>query len=89
MTKYSSTHIVLVSKQVVFWIFFQEKWAFGRWPQHLSDLGRLSDMTFLELFPVVVAISVRDPLLPNNRILFHIDNQAVMQIINKKSSLSP
>ena len=89
MTKYSSTHIVLVSQQVVLGYFFQDKWAFGRWPQHLSDLGRLSDMTFLELFPVVIAISVRDPLLANNRILFHIDIQAVMQIINKKSSKSP
>ena len=61
--------------------FYQDKWAFGRWHQHWSDLGRLSDMTFLELFPVVVAISVWGPLLANKRILFHIDNQAVVQII--------
>ena len=46
-------------------------------------------MTFLELFPVVVAISVWGPLLANKKILFHNDNQAVVQIINKKSSKSP
>ena len=46
-------------------------------------------MTFLELFPVVVAISVWGTLLANKRILFHIDNQAVIQINNKKSSKSP
>ena len=55
----------------------------------MSDLGRLSDMTFLEFFPVVVAISVWGSLLANKRIFFHIDNQAVVQIINKKSSKSP
>ena len=46
-------------------------------------------MTFLEFFPVVVAISVWGSLLANKRIFFHIDNQAVVQIINKKSSKSP
>ena len=46
-------------------------------------------MTFLELFPVLVAISVWGPLLANRRILFHIDNQAVVRIINKISSKSP
>ena len=46
-------------------------------------------MTFLEFFPVVVAISVWGPLLANKKIFFHIDNHAVVQIINKKSSKSP
>ena len=84
MTQYSFTQIVLVAQQVVSGYFFQDKWAFGKWPQHWSDLGRLSDMTFLEFFPVVVAISVWGSLLANKRIFFHIDNQAVVQIINKK-----
>ena len=50
---------------MVFGIFYQDKWTFRRWPHHWSDLGRLSDMTILELFPVVVAISVWGPLLAN------------------------
>jgi hypothetical protein len=33
-----------------FGIFFQNKWAFGRWPTSWTDMDRLSDMTFLELF---------------------------------------
>lgn len=70
-------------------IFFQNKWAYGRWPQHWAETGRLGDMTFLELFPIVVALSVWGPQLTNKRILFHVDNQAVVQIINKKSSKSP
>ena len=72
-----------------FGIFFQDKWAFGRWSRLWPDLCRLSDMTFLELFPVMVTISVWGPLLANRRILFHIDNQAVVRIINKISSKSP
>ena len=61
-------------------IFFQDKWAFGRWPQHWSDLGRQSNMTFLDFFPVVMAISVWDPLLANKRILFHIDIPSYIHI---------
>ena len=43
-------------------------------------------MTYLELFPVVVALHVWGPLLANKKILFHIDNQAVMYIANKQIS---
>ena len=91
MTQYNSTQIVLLqcSSTGGFGKFFQDKWAFGRWSRLWPDLGRLSDKTFLELFPVMVAISVWGPLLANKRILFHIDNQAVVRIINKISSKSP
>jgi hypothetical protein len=72
-----------------FGIFFQNRWAFGRWPQHWAEMGRLRDMTFLELFPIATALSVWGQWLVNKKILFHVDNQAVVQIINKKSSKSP
>lgn len=71
-----------------FGIFFHNKWAFGRWPHQWVKLGRLQDMTYLELFPVVVALHVWGPLLANKKILFHIDNQAVVYIVNKQTSKS-
>ena len=48
----------------------------------------MTDITFLDLFPVVVAVSIWGSHLANKRILFRIDNQAVVTIINKKSSKS-
>lgn len=71
-----------------FGIFFEGKWAFGRWPKQWDTLGRFQDLTFLEMFPVVAALTVWGPLLANKRILFHIDNQAVVHIINKQTSKS-
>jgi hypothetical protein len=47
----------------------------------------LSDITFLELFPVVIAVNIWGDLLRNKKILFHIDNKAVVCIINKKSAI--
>jgi hypothetical protein len=37
-------------------IYFQGKWAQHCWPKEWAENGMLSDITFLELFPVVVAI---------------------------------
>jgi hypothetical protein len=45
-------------------------------------------MTFLELFPVYVAIRLWSAQLANKRILFHIDNSAVVQVINSATSKS-
>ena len=41
-----------------FGIFFHNKWAFGKWPKHWLDSGRLRDITYLALFAIVVAVSV-------------------------------
>ena len=46
-------------------------------------------MTYSELYPVVVAILIWGQSLANLRILFHIDNQAVVHIVNKQNSKSP
>ena len=34
-----------------FGILFNNKWAFGKWPKHLLESGRLRDKTYLDLFP--------------------------------------
>jgi hypothetical protein len=51
--------------------------------------GILQDITFLELFPVVVAIYLWGHQLENKKLMFNIDNKAVVTILNKKSSKSP
>lgn len=72
-----------------FGAYFQGHWAQSCWPIEWGELGILSDITFLELFPVVVAMELWGNILSNKKIIFHIDNQAVVTIINKKSSKSP
>lgn len=48
----------------------------------------ICDMTFLELFPVYVSLLLRHPLLSNKHILYHIDNMAVVQVLNTLTSKS-
>jgi hypothetical protein len=64
-------------------------WAQAVWPVQCELTGILTDITFLELFPVVVALNIWGYYLRNKKIIFHVDNQAVMYIINKKLSRSP
>lgn len=43
-------------------------------------------MTFLELLPVVLSIFVWVHLLENKKVLFHIDNLALVSFVYKRSS---
>jgi hypothetical protein len=47
----------------------QKEWA---------DNGILADITFLELFPVVISVHIWGIHLKNKRIIFNVDNQAVV-----------
>ena len=70
--------------------FFNGEWCFYPWPQHwaLSHPEVFNDMTFLELVPVVLAISFWGDKLANKKIILHVDNQAVVAILNKLTSKS-
>jgi hypothetical protein len=76
-------------KQRGFGIYFQGRWAQANWPNEWAENGTLADITFLELFPVVVAISIWGLHLRNKKLTFNIDNKSVVYIINRKSSKSP
>ena len=71
-----------------FGIYFEGRWAQSCWPSKWENTDIMNDITFLELFPVVVAVNLWGSYLKNKKILFHVDNQAVVVIINKKSSKS-
>ncbi|XP_062586589.1 uncharacterized protein LOC134248181 isoform X1 [Saccostrea cucullata] len=63
-----------------------KKWFFGSWENiNLQD----RNITFKELFPIVVAIEIWGETLANCSILFHSDNMAVVNIINRLSSKEP
>jgi hypothetical protein len=59
-------------------------WAQAIWPEQWELTRILTDITFLELFPVVVALNIWGYYLRTKKIIFHVDNQAVVYIINKK-----
>lgn len=63
-------------------------WAHAKWPVYWVEVGIVRDMTFLELFSVCFAISLWYNRLSNKRILFHIGNMAVVQILNTFTSKS-
>jgi hypothetical protein len=72
-----------------FGIYFNGKWAQTCWPSDWLKNGILQEITFLELFPVVVDIHLWGHQLENKKLMFNIDNKAVVTILNKKSSKSP
>ncbi|VDI39586.1 Hypothetical predicted protein [Mytilus galloprovincialis] len=69
-------------------IYFAGQWAQGTWPKHWVETGITRDMTLLELFPVVAARMSWESYFVNKKVIFHVDNQAVVQIINMKTSKS-
>lgn len=71
-----------------FGIFYRGRWCQEKWPDSWHALGFTSDITFLELFPIVVAIFIWGKELINKKIKFCCDNLAVVSIINKLSSKS-
>ena len=41
-----------------FGIYFQGQWACDQWPQNWCNAGITENITFLELFPIVVALYI-------------------------------
>ena len=48
----------------------------------------MTDMTFLEIVPIILAVYLFKRELSNKQILFHTDNNSFVAILNKKSSKS-
>jgi hypothetical protein len=67
---------------VGFGAVFGSKYFYGEWPEGWKSYNIVT----LELFPIVLAVMVWGPQLFRKCILFHTDNQALVQIINKQTS---
>ncbi|XP_048251513.1 uncharacterized protein LOC125379287 [Haliotis rufescens] len=72
-----------------FGAYMQGKWFNGAWPTQWVTDGTTRDLTLLELFPITLAIQIWGKQLPNKKVLFYCDNQAVVTIINKQSTKAP
>ena len=65
--------------------YFNGHWVKFQWPKNWAELDMLADITCLELVPIVLAIYIRGPYFRNKQ---NIDNQALVYIINKRTSKS-
>ena len=61
---------------------FRKEWFFGGW----SANWRTRDIMVLEAYPILAAIATWGEQLRNKSIIFHIDNQALVHVINKGHS---
>ena len=68
--------------------YFNGKWVQLAWPKFWAADHIMKDITFLELVPILLAICIWAPLFKNKKILFHVDNIALVSIINKRTSRS-
>lgn len=66
-------------------VVFGDEWSWLAWPVDWSqDIKK--DITFLELVPIVLGIFIWADKLACNKLLLHVDNLALVHIINNKTS---
>ena len=65
--------------------FCAGNWVAFAWPKTWYGTEIMRDITFLELVPLVLALLIWGGQLANKKVIFHIDNMALVSIINKKN----
>lgn len=70
--------------------FFNGKWFQGRWTPDIIALDRtLTNMAFLELYPIIVAAVLWSREWCSKKIMFYCDNEATVHILQKGRSKCP
>ncbi|XP_033725218.1 uncharacterized protein LOC117315182 [Pecten maximus] len=67
---------------------FQKQWLVVKWSEFDFSAEVFRDITYLELIPIFLALFVWGQELQNKKVIFHCDNMALVEILNKKSSRS-
>ena len=67
-----------------FGAYFSGHWVCAAWPDTWSEFQ--SNITFLELVPMAIALCTWGHDLVNRMVMFHCDNQAAVAILNKQSA---
>ena len=68
--------------------YFSCHWVQYRWPSSWQNTEILTDITFLELVPIVLSLIIWGPEFKDKKILLYIDKQALVSITNKRTSKS-
>ena len=61
---------------------FGRNWLYGAWPKRWSSLN----IVILEMFPIVISVEIWANRLAKKCVTFHTDNQALVEVINKKTT---
>ncbi|XP_067317701.1 uncharacterized protein [Anolis sagrei] len=77
------------SGSIGFGVYFDGHWCAQQWPDKWHELGITADMTFLEFFPILVAVTIWVQNFQNCTVHFWCDNLATVQVINNLTSRSP
>lgn len=72
-----------------FGVYFRKHWCAADWPRAWVQAGWVRDLTFLEFFPIVVAVRVWGTEMANSVVHFWCDNLAAVHVINSLTSRSP
>lgn len=70
-----------------FGAYFNGHWFYGSFTE--INVFKRRSIAFKELYAIALAVSTWSMSLANKRILFHCDNQAVVQILNYGASKCP
>ena len=70
-------------------IYIGGKWTQAKWGAHFPNETASNNITFLEHFPILVALHIFGDKIRNKKVLFHCDNAAVVKIINKQTCKCP
>ena len=62
-----------------------KEWFFGIW----NDWWIQRDIMLKELYPIVLAFEVWGDFLQNKRILIRTDNESLVSVLNKQTSIAP
>lgn len=65
-------------------IIFKTAWAFYEWPESWKK-SSITDITVLELVPVVLGIKLWAEALQSQKLLLHIDSLALVHFLNNKT----
>lgn len=65
------------------------KWCMHHWPEECVAAGLTRNITFLELFPIIVALHLWGPILENKHIVFWSDSMSVVLAINNQRAKCP
>lgn len=61
---------------------FGHKWFYGEWPSKWKS----KNIIILEMFPIVLSVGIWADKLANRCVMFHTDNKALAEVINKKTT---
>lgn len=70
--------------RIGFGIYFDKRWAHAQWTEEI--LTARYSVGFLELFPIVVGVSMWGKEIAGRKVVFWSDDQTVVAVINKQTS---